>query len=494
MRRGAVRDERYLLIDRQRDADIAILADLLADGTSTVDVAHDDTTALMNLDRTSYDCIVATVSAFDARERRLLDRVRVNADGVPLVLLLSAELPAALEWVAETDASHALWFDSSRLGQVVDSVRSIQMEAALDARLEALRRLRATVLTAPFDVFEHPTLPAIETELCSQFSSTGLYDAVWYARYDDGDDAIVPQVARGVDDDYLDRLSISDVNLDAVSCRQSEGHRQTTILAPVRYDDTVFGVLALSTTRPVDDAETSLVEDVTMTVARTIEAIASDDTVSTGTAPVELFSLTVSHELRNHVQSLRMQLDRLREGATDGEQIDVHLDRLERLSDEAELLATDTIDQASLEATDLTAVVDAVRERNPSMSAEVTVLDTRTIRAHRPLLELLVENLVRNARDHAGPDVTVRVGSLEDGFYVEDTGVGIPDTEHGFIFGWEHSGGDSTGIGLGIVARIVELHGWEIDVVESSEAGARFEITGVEGYDDVSIASSDVEL
>jgi signal transduction histidine kinase len=40
------------------------------------------------------------------------------------------------------------------------------------------------------------------------------------------------------------------------------------------------------------------------------------------------------------------------------------------------------------------------------------------------------------------------------------------------------------GVGLTIVADVVEAHGWDITVTESMAGGARFEITGVERPDD----------
>jgi len=44
-------------------------------------------------------------------------------------------------------------------------------------------------------------------------------------------------------------------------------------------------------------------------------------------------------------------------------------------------------------------------------------------------LRPLVENLLKNAIDHGGPGVTVRVGKLDRGFYVEDDGPGISATK-----------------------------------------------------------------
>jgi len=44
----------------------------------------------------------------------------------------------------------------------------------------------------------------------------------------------------------------------------------------------------------------------------------------------------------------------------------------------------------------------------------------------RSRLRQLLENLLRNAVEHGGENVTVTVGNLPDGFYVADDGPGIP--------------------------------------------------------------------
>jgi signal transduction histidine kinase len=77
--------------------------------------------------------------------------------------------------------------------------------------------------------------------------------------------------------------------------------------------------------------------------------------------------------------------------------------------------------------------------------------------------------------------VTVTVGDLDDGFYVADDGTGIPEADREELFGAESlSTGTSSGFGLAIVQEVVAAHGWDINVGESDEGGARFEITGVE--------------
>jgi signal transduction histidine kinase len=80
--------------------------------------------------------------------------------------------------------------------------------------------------------------------------------------------------------------------------------------------------------------------------------------------------------------------------------------------------------------------------------------------------------------DGGRPSVTVVVDALadEDGFYVADDGVGIPESEREHVLEAGYStSDDGTGLGLGIVSRIARAHGWEPAVTASGQGGARFE-------------------
>ncbi|MXV61625.1 PAS domain S-box protein [Natronorubrum sp. JWXQ-INN-674] len=91
----------------------------------------------------------------------------------------------------------------------------------------------------------------------------------------------------------------------------------------------------------------------------------------------------------------------------------------------------------------------------------------------------LLENLFRNAVDHSDEAVRISVGSLaeEPGIYVADDGPGIPSSVHTDVFEHGYSTNQAgTGYGLSIVQQVVQGHGWEIDITESAEGGARFEI------------------
>ena len=97
----------------------------------------------------------------------------------------------------------------------------------------------------------------------------------------------------------------------------------------------------------------------------------------------------------------------------------------------------------------------------------------------------LFGNLFRNAREHAGADATIRVGPLQDGFYVEDDGPGIPpDKRDDVLQSGFTTSAEGTGFGLTIVSQIADAHDWNIDITAGQDGGARFEFHGVERQQD----------
>jgi signal transduction histidine kinase len=140
-------------------------------------------------------------------------------------------------------------------------------------------------------------------------------------------------------------------------------------------------------------------------------------------------------------------------------------------------------------AADVAAVAEDCWRNVDTTGATLVVDATLTVRADEMQFRQLFENLIRNAVEHGsaadrtddGADVTVTVGDLPDGFYVEDDGVGIPPEEYDAVFEPGHSTSPSgTGFGLSIVKQVAESHGWTVGLAEGSAGGARFEFTGVE--------------
>jgi len=198
---------------------------------------------------------------------------------------------------------------------------------------------------------------------------------------------------------------------------------------------------------------------------------------------LEEFASIVSHDLRNPINVAEGRLE-LAATECDSEHLE-HVgrahERMRTLIEDLLTLAREGETVTDFEAVALTALVERCWANVETDEATLVTDTERTVQADKSRLKQLFENLIRNAIDHGGGDVTVTVGEMDTGFYVEDDGPGIPADEREAIFEAGYSTrADGTGFGLSIVKRIVEAHEWEIDVTDGGEGGARFEITGVE--------------
>jgi len=201
---------------------------------------------------------------------------------------------------------------------------------------------------------------------------------------------------------------------------------------------------------------------------------------------LDRFAGIVSHDLQNPLSIIQGHAELARETG-DAEHFDAVEDAADRMEEMlSELLELTREGDLIHERTevDLAAIARTVWADCDTASAALEVESSTALRADRDRLHELFVNLFENARDHGGPSVTVRVGTLDgserSGFYVADDGAGVSADDRDEVFEWGHTTtGDGTGFGLAIVAEIAEAHGWEIGVRESASGGARFEITGI---------------
>lgn len=204
---------------------------------------------------------------------------------------------------------------------------------------------------------------------------------------------------------------------------------------------------------------------------------------------LEQFASIVSHDLRNPLTIAEGRLELAKE---EGAEYSDHLDDVERAHDRMKKLIEDLLTLAregdavaEPEDVDVAAKAEQCWRNVETANASLVVDFDGTIRADESRLQQVFENLVRNAIEHAGDDVTVTVGRLDAGFYIEDDGPGISAEAREHIFDAGYSTRDGgTGFGLNIVKQIVDAHGWDISVTEGSEGGSRFEITNVEFVED----------
>jgi PAS domain S-box-containing protein len=223
------------------------------------------------------------------------------------------------------------------------------------------------------------------------------------------------------------------------------------------------------------------------------------------------FASVVSHDLRNPLNVAQGHLELARETGEDRhfEKTGSALGRMESLIEDLLKLARQGQDVSETASVSLEGVV---RRAWSTVSTGNSVLDVGetlgNVEADDSRLQELFENLFRNAVEHGGDDVTVRIGTLDeasidetgtddtgtddagagsalptqrvsrDGFYVEDDGPGIPDDEREKVFEHGHTTAEEgSGLGLSIVSSIADAHGWTVTATESESGGARFEIS-----------------
>lgn len=198
------------------------------------------------------------------------------------------------------------------------------------------------------------------------------------------------------------------------------------------------------------------------------------------------FAANVSHEFKTPITTLRGTLDLLAEDAAmpaaqralflDNARTD--LDRLSRLVGGLLQLARAEAGAGARDSVDLDGLIDAVRRRHPG----VTVTGVAgPVRGDAAQLELVVDNLLANARLHGGPPV--EVAAFEEGattgFLVVDHGPGISPANLPHVFDRFFTTGQArrgTGLGLAMVKAVVEAHGGTV-TVESRPGHTAFRVT-----------------
>jgi len=204
---------------------------------------------------------------------------------------------------------------------------------------------------------------------------------------------------------------------------------------------------------------------------------------------LEAFVNVITHDIPNHltVAENRVDLACMREEFSHLEQVSTAHERIESVNSDMHTL----VDHGEqIESTTWIRVADVVdgcwHSCRGESSGTLILGELGYIRADESRFRQLLENLFWNATEHAGPDPTIRVGLLEEGFLIEDDGPGIPASQRDDVLspGFTEAEGGHSGFGLTIVQEISRAHGWEITITESEldssdGHGARFEFTDV---------------
>ncbi len=200
------------------------------------------------------------------------------------------------------------------------------------------------------------------------------------------------------------------------------------------------------------------------------------------------FTADAAHELRTPLSVLRLRIQALCEPAT-ANVLKLDLDVMSRVV--SQLLAMADLESMAVapdQRADLSAICQSVSDHLAPIATAtgkaVALMGDESpvwVAGDGELLFQAVRNLVENAITHTREGAFVElVVEARGAVIVRDQGEGVAPADRPLIFQrfWRrnrnHGGG--AGLGLSIVARIVELHHGQVDVSEAPGGGAQFEI------------------
>ncbi|MBP7126466.1 HAMP domain-containing histidine kinase [Myxococcota bacterium] len=200
-------------------------------------------------------------------------------------------------------------------------------------------------------------------------------------------------------------------------------------------------------------------------------------------------SAVLAHEVRNPLAALKGHLQLLQEDLAGDDRRRGRLEVVLQVTGRLETLVRDLLESTSDRPADrrevplsevIAASLDLAGEA-PGPSLEVRAVGTGTARIDAQRVPRMIGNLVRNAREAAGPGGHVRLTVRREArilvFLVEDSGPGLAEAEADRVFQPFVTGkARGTGLGLFIARRVAEAHGGTLVAGRSDDlGGARFE-------------------
>ena len=213
------------------------------------------------------------------------------------------------------------------------------------------------------------------------------------------------------------------------------------------------------------------------------------------------FLADASHELRTPLASIRGYAELFRIGAArEPEDTSKAMRRIEEEAQRMGVLVEDLLTLARLdeepegerEQVDLSALagdaVDDARATAPDREIDLEIDGAVAVSGEPDRLRQVFANLLRNALVHTPPGTPIEVSVTHTAdtarLEVRDHGPGLPTDhpEHLFERFWRAEGGrergrGGAGLGLAIVAAIVDGHGGEVSAGNAPDGGARFVVT-----------------
>lgn len=212
------------------------------------------------------------------------------------------------------------------------------------------------------------------------------------------------------------------------------------------------------------------------------------------------FTANASHELRTPLAGIRLQAE-VALSTNDNEKksnalknILKSVDRatrlveqllvLSRLTSEKIDLAKEKVNLSDIAKRNISEINHVASTKNITIKQNIS--DNIFIEASEQSIEILIDNLLRNAIIYNTENSYIEIGVYQDDkcayLCVADKGVGISPDKRGVIFKRFEKGDRSsktgTGLGLAIVKRIADLHNAKVEVLDNDDyKGIKFLVT-----------------
>lgn len=472
--------------------------------------------AMKRLEDDRVDCVVVTAGLRDMPVGQFVSRVRDKRPGLPVILVTDdlddGIVVDALHAGAETIvAGHGPEDIRERIREVVTTQRLDRAIEENEHLKEAIREIATSTATLTDRV-------DIEEAIYEAIMEADLYEFLWLGEFQDGSISIrypiegdfaseeIVSLVGGDDPSFIERaitkgsvqtmrgtaetrsttLDMPGVDVIRTPTVATDGSTMQPSMAcaavPMSTDDGLPDVLLLATTRPTafDGSEVELLEDLGQVAGAALNPRAGpNESEPVDEDRAKRFAESLAHELRSPIgiASTHLELGRETDDEASFDRAEAALERVERTVDGIlDIARHDRVEHPT--TAPLEEDVEAAWESLDDSQAELILEGTMSVTGDHRLIIRALANLFRNAVVHGPESVTVRIGPMDGGFYVEDDGPGIPVDRREQVFDWGYStADDGTGIGLSIVKEIVNHHGWSIAISEGDAGGARFEIT-----------------
>jgi len=195
---------------------------------------------------------------------------------------------------------------------------------------------------------------------------------------------------------------------------------------------------------------------------------------------LDKFAKIISHDIRNPTSIAKgnLNLHINNNGSTDELETTLKsINRIENILEDVLYITKLNTEKLEKENITLQSVVNKCWNNLEVGNSKLKINTDKIIPQNKKLSSRLFENLFKNSIEHGGDNVIITIGEINNGFYVEDNGEGIPKDKRDKIFNQNYSTSETgEGLGLSIVEHVCDVHGWTITITESKTGGARFEI------------------